>query len=89
MYVQRPHPVILRGFNAKTKAQRTWSFEGLLERFGDEDVILTRAENDGYDGKLLIPKPSVRSNLCMRHMFCCFNRQALGNSRPQSVPAQL
>lgn len=51
-YIDHPHPVVLRGFAADSEAARTWTFEGILDRFGDEDVLLTTGELDGEPGKL-------------------------------------
>ena len=51
-FVERPHPVVLRGFASDTEAGRTWTFDGLLERFGQEQVLLTTPELDGEPGRL-------------------------------------
>jgi hypothetical protein len=51
-FIARPHPTVLRGFAADSEAVRTWSFRAMLERFGDEQVLLTTRELDGDPGQL-------------------------------------
>ena len=51
-FVERPHPVILRGFLKGTKLMQDYTFDKIVERFGEETVILTSQEKDGYMGKL-------------------------------------
>jgi len=64
-FVQTPHPVILRGFAGETQAVREWGFERFLERYGDEEVLLTRAEKDGYEGRFReVNDPSVYIHNC-------------------------
>lgn len=52
LFVKNPHPVVLRGFMTDTELTRDFTFEKILERYGDEDVLLTRKELDGVPGKL-------------------------------------
>jgi len=51
-FIERPHPVVLRGLAADSKAGRTWTFASFVERFGHEQVLLTTAEVDGARGEL-------------------------------------
>lgn len=51
-FVARPHPVVLRGFMADTDMTKELTWEKVLEKYGDEDVFLTKRELDGYLGKL-------------------------------------
>jgi hypothetical protein len=51
-HIERPHPAVLRGFGADCEAVRSWSFRSLLDRFGEEKVLLTTRELDGDPGKL-------------------------------------
>jgi hypothetical protein len=51
-FVDRPHPVVLRGFASDCEAVKNWSFRSLLERFGDEEVLLTTEKLDGEPGRM-------------------------------------
>lgn len=51
-FIDRPHPVVLRGFASDSPAGRTWSFESMVRRFGREKVLLTTEEVDGETGTL-------------------------------------
>nr|VFK64414.1 MAG: Cupin-like domain-containing protein [Candidatus Kentron sp. UNK]VFK71069.1 MAG: Cupin-like domain-containing protein [Candidatus Kentron sp. UNK] len=51
-FVDRPHPVVLRGFAADSDAVRDWSFHAFMERFGEEQVLLTTEKLDGEQGSL-------------------------------------
>ena len=42
----------LRGFLKGSKLMKEYTFDKMVERFGDETVILTKPEKDGYMGKL-------------------------------------
>jgi hypothetical protein len=64
-FVASPHPVVLRGFARDTEAVRTWRFDNLLERFGDESVLLTSNDKDGYQGSLrAVDDPKVYIHNC-------------------------
>ena len=59
-FVKRPHPVVLRGFMEDSNLTSTLTFDQILERFGEEEVLLTKKEMDGYSGKLKeVDDPSV------------------------------
>ena len=59
-YVKTPHPVVLRGFLKEFISMEEWGFDPMLERFGEEDVLLTKPELDGYWGKLKeVDNPNV------------------------------
>lgn len=62
-YIKRPHPVVLRGLAGESTAGRTWTFDSFVERFADEDVLLTTKELDGEPGKL----DAVRSDKVYLH----------------------
>jgi len=51
-FVQKPHPVLLRGFMKDTALLKELSWDKVLSKYGDEDVYLTKKELDGYLGKL-------------------------------------
>lgn len=51
-FVQRPHPVILRGFMNDTQLLKDLNWDKVLNKYGEEDVFLTKREIDGYPGKL-------------------------------------
>ena len=51
-FIQRPHPVVLRGFLKGTGILEKYTFDKIIEKYGEEDVILTKREIDGYDGKM-------------------------------------
>lgn len=51
-FIRRPFPVVLRGFSTESGAVDAYNFERLLEKYGDETVLLTTREKDGYEGKL-------------------------------------
>lgn len=51
-YVAKPHPVVLRGFMKDTKLLKELNWDKVLSQFGEEEVMLTKKEIDGYPGKL-------------------------------------
>lgn len=51
-YIEHPFPVVLRSFLSDPEKLRSWSFQSVLERFGDENVLLTTKLKDGFRGKL-------------------------------------
>jgi hypothetical protein len=51
-FVKRPHPVILRGFMKDSQLLKDFAWDRVLGRWGEEDVMLTKKELDGYAGKL-------------------------------------
>jgi hypothetical protein len=51
-FVQKPFPVLLRGFSADHPAARAFRFEEIMMRYGDDTVLLTTREKDGFEGKL-------------------------------------
>nr|VFK64412.1 MAG: Cupin-like domain-containing protein [Candidatus Kentron sp. UNK]VFK71068.1 MAG: Cupin-like domain-containing protein [Candidatus Kentron sp. UNK] len=51
-FFERPHPVVLRGFTTDSEAVRDWTFRSLMERFGNEEVLLTTEKLDGDPGQL-------------------------------------
>lgn len=77
-FVRRPHPVVLRGFATDSRAVREWTFDGLLERFGQEEVLLTTEKLDGEAGKL----DSVKSDKVYLH-----NSEVLFRRHPELVDA--
>ncbi len=73
-FVARPHPVVLRGFMENSRLVREMSFDKLMERYGNQDVLLTKKELDGYPGKLRdVMDPSVYLH----------NSESLFRSHPQ------
>jgi len=74
MFAVRPHPVILRGFMKDTALLKDLGWKAVLERFGEEDVLLTRRELDGYPGKL----KEVNDNSVYLH-----NSEKLFNKYPE------
>jgi hypothetical protein len=59
-FVKRPHPVVLRGFMDNSDLVRELTYDKILEKYGEEDVLLTRKEMDGYPGKVKdVEDPSV------------------------------
>ncbi|MCA9716160.1 MAG: cupin-like domain-containing protein [Myxococcales bacterium] len=64
-YVKTPHPVILRGFAEVASRSGRWRFATLLERYGDEEVLLTTAKKDGFSGPLrAVDDPRVYLHNC-------------------------
>jgi hypothetical protein len=51
-FVRNPHPVVLRGAARAMADSGDWTFENLLDRYGQEDVLLTTRERDGEEGRL-------------------------------------
>lgn len=51
-FVTRPHPVILRGFMKDTELLKKLNWDTVIEKYGNEDVFLTKKELDGFPGKL-------------------------------------
>ncbi len=71
-FIKKPHPVVLRGFFKGRKLMNDYSFDKFIERFGEEDVILTKPEKDGIVGKLketLDPKVYLHNSevLCNKY----------------------
>lgn len=51
-YIQQPFPVVLRSFLSDENELTKWSFESVLAEYGEEQVLLTTKEKDGFEGKL-------------------------------------
>ncbi len=51
-YIKTGHPVVLRGFMKNSTLTEEFTFDKLVEKFGEEDVLLTTKEMDGQLGKL-------------------------------------
>lgn len=65
LYVKNPKPVILRKFSHDTKAVAQWKFEAMLEKYGEEEVVLTKREEDGFLGKLKeVDDPKIYLHNC-------------------------
>ncbi len=77
-FIDRPHPVVLRGLASDSEAARTWSFDSLLKRFGQEEVLLTTEKLDGERGKL----ESVKSDKVYLH-----NSEVLFRRHPELISA--
>lgn len=71
LFVRKPHPVILRGFMKDTDLLKDLSWDTVLERFGEEDVFLTKKELDGYPGKL---KEVNNPKVYLHNSECLFNK---------------
>ncbi len=70
-FTKRPHPVVLRGFLEGTDLLDDFTFDKVVERFGEETVILTRPEKDGYMGKL---KEVLNPNVYLHNSELLFNK---------------
>ena len=46
-FVKRPHPVVLKGFMNDTALLKELSWDTVLNKYGEEDVFLTKKELDG------------------------------------------
>ncbi len=51
-FVTIRHPVVLRGFMKDTQLLKDLSWDTVMKNYADEDVFLTKAEKDGFEGKL-------------------------------------
>lgn len=51
-FVVRPHPVVLRGFMKDTTLLKDLSWDSVIGKYGEENVMLTTKEKDGVPGKL-------------------------------------
>ena len=51
-FIKRPHPVILRGFLKGSELLKEYTFDQMMEKYGEEDVILSKREIDGFEGKM-------------------------------------
>ncbi len=51
-FVKRPHPVILRGFMKDTNLIKEFSFDKILEKYGEESVLVSTVEDDSILGKV-------------------------------------
>ncbi len=76
--VERPRPVVLRGLAKDSEAVRSWSFDSLLERFGQEEVLLTTDKLDGERGQL----SAVQSDKVYLH-----NSEVLFRRHPELLDA--
>ena len=74
LFVKKPHPVILRNFMENTQLLKDLSWDTVLQKYGDEDVFLTKRELDGYPGKLR----EVENNQIYLH-----NSEKLFNKYPE------
>ncbi len=70
-FTATPHPVVLRGFLKGTTLMKDYTFDKIVERFGDETVILTRPDKDGYVGKL---KEVLNPNIYLHNSEVLFNK---------------
>ena len=52
LFVKRRHPVVLRGFMKDENLLKEYGYDKMLQNFGEEDVMLTTREKDGYPGKM-------------------------------------
>jgi hypothetical protein len=52
IFVKSPHPVVLRGFMKDQDLLKELSWDKVIEKYGNENVLLTKRELDGYEGKL-------------------------------------
>jgi len=60
LFIKRPHPVVLRNFMKDTKMLKDLKWDQVLQKYGEEDVFLTKKELDGYPGKLKeVENPAV------------------------------
>ncbi len=41
LFIDSPHPVILRGFMKGTPLVQNFTFDKILERFGNEEVLMS------------------------------------------------
>lgn len=51
-FVKNPHPVILRGFMNDTNLLKELKWDRVMEKYGDDKVLLTKQGEDGVLGKL-------------------------------------
>jgi hypothetical protein len=70
-FIKRPHPVVLKGFMKDTKLIKECTFDNILKKFGDETVLLTSKEMDGYEGKL---KEVNNSNIYVHNSEVLFKK---------------
>ena len=52
LFVKRRHPVVLRGFMKDENLLKEYGYDKMLQKFGEEDVMLTTREKDGFPGKM-------------------------------------
>ena len=52
LFVKQRHPVVLRGFMKDENLLKEYGYDKMLQKFGEEDVMLTTREKDGYPGKM-------------------------------------
>ncbi len=70
-FVERPHPVVLRGFLNNTEIMN-YTFDHMIEQFGEETVLLTDPDKeDGYKGKL---KDVMNPGVYLHNSEVIFNR---------------
>lgn len=51
-FIKRPHPVVLRGFMKGSKLLKEFKWDEVMNKYGDEDILVTNKEKDGFLGKL-------------------------------------
>ena len=52
LFVKRRHPVVLRGFMKDENLLKEYGYDKMLKKYGEEDVMLTTREKDGYPGQM-------------------------------------
>ncbi len=70
LYGQHPHPVVLRGF-LKDGAVMKYTFDHMVNTYGEETVILTDPVKDGYVGKL---KDVMNPKIYLHNSEVLFNK---------------
>lgn len=71
LFTTTRHPVVLRGFMNGTDLLKELNWDTVMEKFAEEDVFLTKAELDGYEGKLKeVDDPSTY----LHNSECLFNK---------------
>jgi mannose-6-phosphate isomerase-like protein (cupin superfamily) len=71
LFTSTRHPVVLRGFMKDTALLKELSWDVVMEKFAEEDVFLTKAELDGFEGKL---KEVNDPKTYLHNSECLFNR---------------
>jgi hypothetical protein len=76
-FVDKKHPVILRGFMKDAELLSKFNYDAIMQRWGQENVVLTRPDLDGFEGKLEeINKPT----------YYLHNSEVLFNKYPEIRP---
>ncbi len=73
MFVKNPHPVVLRGFLKGTKMM-DYTFDKILEKFGEENVLLADDSRTSVQGQIRKLKDVTQKGVYLNNSEVLFNK---------------